>query len=85
MQISGDSGSTLSQVRMFLKADSAEMLVRLQLQTNVLLMGRADFTDIQFVDGSWYAWYLLDVDKYPELLKGIFNGSEPRPRRSRTR
>lgn len=69
---------------MFLKADSAEMLVRLQLQTNVMLMGQADFTDIQFVGGSWYAWFLVDIDRYPELLKGIY---EPKPgaRRQRTR
>lgn len=69
---------------MFLKADSAEMLVRLQLQTNVRLMGRADFTNIQFVNGFWYAWYLVDIDRYPELLKGIY---EPKPgtRGQRTR
>ena len=69
---------------MFLRADSAEMLVRLQLQTNVRLMGRANFTDIQFVDGLWYAWFLVDIDRYPELLKGVYE-PEPRARRSRTR
>ena len=48
------------------------MLVRLQLQMNVMLMGRADFTDIQFVDGFWYAWFLVDVDLHPAILKGIY-------------
>jgi hypothetical protein len=73
-----------SQVRVFLRADSAEELVRLQLLTNVKLMGRADYTDIQFVDGFWYAWFLVDVDKYPEILEGL-NGTKSRTRRPRTR
>ena len=34
-------------------------------------MGRADFTDIQFVDGFWYAWFLVDVDQYPTLMKQL--------------
>lgn len=65
-----------------MKADSAEMLVRLQLQVNVALMGRADFTDIQYVGGAWYAWFLVDVDKYPTLAKGV-NGTLSSTRRSR--
>lgn len=73
-----------SQVRVFLKADSAEELVRLQLLTNTKLMGRADFTDIQFVDGFWYAWFLVDVDKYPFVLKDL-NGTVTNSRRSRAK
>ena len=57
-----------SQVRMFLKADTPEELVSLQLQINTLLKGRADYTDIQFVKGSWYAWFLVDVDQNAEVL-----------------
>ena len=72
-----------SQVRMFLRAVSAEELVRLQLLTNAKLLGRADYTDIQFVDGFWYAWFLVDIDKYPEILKGL-NGTVTRTRRPRT-
>ena len=72
MQLTGDTSSRPSLVRSFLRADSAEMLVRLQLQMNVALMWRADFTDIQFVDGFWYAWFLVDVDTHPEILKGIY-------------
>lgn len=84
MSMLGTSGSSSpSLVRMFLRADSAEMLVRLQLQTNVLLLGRADYTDIQQADdGKWYAWFLVDVAKYPQFLKGI-NGAVSNTRRSR--
>ena len=73
-----------SEVRMFLKSDSPEGLVRLQLQTNTMLMGRADFTDIQFVDGFWYAWFLVDVDRYAGVLEKL-NGSVTSTRRPRTR
>lgn len=62
-----------SQIRMFLEADSPIELVGLQLQTNLLVKGRADYTDIQHVDGKWYAWFLVDVDQYPELLGELVN------------
>lgn len=59
-----------SFVRMFLRADTAEKLVRLQLLTNVRLGGQANYTDIQFADGFWYAWFLVDIEKFPEMLNG---------------
>lgn len=59
-----------SLVRMFLRADTAEKLVRLQLLTNVRLGGQANYTDIQFADGFWYAWFLVDIEKFPEILDG---------------
>ena len=65
-----------SQVRMFLRAGSAEELVRLQLQTNVRLQGRADFTDFQNVDGDWYCWFLVDVDNEGMKLFEELNGSK---------
>lgn len=64
-----------SNVRMFLRADSAEGLVRLQLQTNLALHGQANFTDIQFVEGQWYAWFLVDVDEHRKFLEAI-NGAQ---------
>lgn len=64
-----------SLVRMFLRADSAEELVRLQLLTNVRLGGQASYTDIQFADGAWYAWFLVDVDRFPEILNGAQSDS----------
>jgi len=62
---------------MYLRADTADGLVRLQLKVNQLLMGRADYTNIQFADGFWYAWFLVDVDQNPEVLKinGAISGS----------
>lgn len=56
-----------SQIRMFLRAATPEELVRLQLQTNLQLKGRADYTDFSFADGQWYCWFLVDVDNNPEI------------------
>jgi hypothetical protein len=58
-----------SQIRMFLRADTPVGLVRLQLQNNIKLMGRADYTDIQFVNGQWYCWFMVDIDQNPQVLK----------------
>ena len=27
------------------------------------------YFDIQFVDGSWYAWFFVEIDAQDELLK----------------
>jgi hypothetical protein len=57
---------------MFLRAGTAEELVRSQVNVNVLVMGRAEFTDIQFVEGQWYAWFLLDIDAVsPNVLQTL--------------
>lgn len=60
-----------SQIRMFLRADSAEELVRLQVRNNIFLKGRADYTDFQFVDGKWYCWFLVDLDQHRNFLQQI--------------
>lgn len=65
-----------SQIRLFLRADSAEELVRLQLQTNFRLKGRADFTDITFANDQWYAWYMVDIDNHQDLLGELLDGIE---------
>ncbi len=63
-----------SHVRMFLRADSAEKLVSLQLQLNTLIQGQASFTDITYVNDLWYAWFLIDFDEYGEAVIAL-NGS----------
>lgn len=69
-------------VRMFLRADSAEGLVRLQLKNNVYLKGQASYTDVtQAADGKWYCWFLVDMDEYPEYMKAV-NGTPSGRRRS---
>lgn len=78
------TNSNPSMVRMFLRADSAEELVRLQLQTNLMLRGRADYSDIQFADGFWYAWFLVDLDKNQALMEQL-SGTTNNARRQRAK
>jgi hypothetical protein len=61
--------SSPALIRMFLEADTARELVGLQLKVNILLKGRADYTDFSNVDGKWYCWFAVDIDKNPEVLK----------------
>ena len=65
-----------SQIRMFLRADSAEELVRLQLQTNLKVKGRADFTDFTYVEAekTWYCWFMVDIDQHGLDLFEELNG-----------
>lgn len=86
MSMMGSSSASArpSNVKFFLRADSAEELVRLQLENNVRLQGQAFYTDITFANGSWYAWFLVDLDKHPELVEGI-NGLTQSSVRQRTR
>lgn len=74
MLIGGASTARPSQIKMFIKAKTPESLVKKQLDLNLKLMGQASYTDISFVDGFWYAWFLVDVDKYPGVI-GVFSGS----------
>lgn len=79
--IGTSTDSRPSVIKSFLRADSPEGLVRLQLKVNVMLMGQASYTDVQFVNGYWYAWFLVDIDRYPEVLK--INGPISNTRRPR--
>ena len=65
-----------SQIRMFLRAGSAEELVRLQLQTNLQVKGKANFTDFHTINGQFYCWFLVDVDQHPEFLEQLNGNTE---------
>jgi len=71
MMIGGASTAKLSQIKMFLRAKTPEALVQKQLDLNLRLKGQASFTDIAKVDGQWYAWFLVDIDKYPIVVKEL--------------
>lgn len=71
MMGTGTASASPSKIKMFVRARSAEELVISQLQTNTLLRGQASYTDIQNVDGIWYAWFLVDVDQHREILEAI--------------
>lgn len=63
---------SLTEVRNFLRADSAEELVRLQLQTNLKHGLSFSFTDFMVgPDGKFYCWYLVDLeDSEKDVIDG---------------
>lgn len=67
--------SSPSNVRMFLRAGTAEELVGLQLQLNLLARAQFSFTDIQQdADGDWYAWFLADFYEHKDIVAEL-NGT----------
>ena len=52
----------------YLSASSPRGLRRLMLKRSSLKGRFYKFTDIQFVDGKWYAWYVDGIDLNDELM-----------------
>lgn len=51
----------------FIKAKSAKGLRRLMFKTNAQAGMQFQYFDIQFVNGSWFAWYFSDLKSIGEL------------------
>lgn len=73
MQGSG-AYSSITEIRMFLRADSAEALVRQQLMNNVKFGSQFSYTDFTHspIDKKWYCWFLIDMQVFQEK-----SGSKP--------
>lgn len=54
---------SLVDVPHYVKARSPDGLIRAMLANNVRLKAYVSYTDIQFVNGNWYAWYTIDIEK----------------------
>jgi hypothetical protein len=52
-------------IKSFLKAKTAEKLMKLMLENNVRKSSWHDY-QIIYVDGFWYAWFTADIN---DLLK----------------
>ncbi len=63
MRISS-KGASPTEIRMFLRADSAEELVRLQLRNNIKFQAAFSYTDFSQspVDKKWYCWFLTNAE-----------------------
>ena len=73
--IGSGGGSRPSEIRMFLRAETPEELVRQQLRINILVKGQANFADFyQAQDGNHYCWFAVDVDRYGQALEEILAG-----------
>ena len=70
---------SVTEIRMFLKADSADELVRLQLNNNIKFASHSSYTDFSQspVDKKWYCWYLIDISRFPtEIFGNIQTGQK---------
>lgn len=54
---------SLVDVPHYVKAKSPDGLIRAMLANNVKLKAYVGYFDIQFVNGYWYAWFTIDVEK----------------------
>jgi hypothetical protein len=50
------------QVPMYLKASSPQGLHRLMLMNNIKAGAKYTYSDIQYVNGYWYAWYYKPLE-----------------------
>jgi hypothetical protein len=53
----------LSEIPHYISAESPERLRSLMLKNNMRLNSWVNYKYIQYVDGKWYAWYYIDVEK----------------------
>lgn len=54
---------SLVDVPHYVKAKSPDGLIRAMLANNVKLKAFVGYFDIQFVNGFWYAWFTIDIEK----------------------
>lgn len=54
---------SLVDVPHYVKAKTADGLIKAMLANNVKLKSFVGYFDIQFVNGYWYAWFTVDLEK----------------------
>lgn len=54
---------SLVDVPHYIKARTPDALIRAMLANNVRLKSYVSYFDIQFVNGQWYAWYTIDIER----------------------
>lgn len=59
----------MTQVPVFLEANSKEDLVKKMLQANHKSSQWNNYFDIQKVDGKWIAWYFFDINPMSRRAK----------------
>lgn len=53
----------------YVKARTPEGLKRAMLQNNLKFKAYCNYSNIQFVDGNWYAWFTVDLNLSERLKK----------------
>lgn len=52
---------SLSDVPNFVSAESPQGLRRAMLKNNLKLKAFVNYSNIQFANGRWFAWYVVDI------------------------
>ncbi len=58
----------ISQIPTFLKSKTPEGLRKKMMVNNIKMQAHVPYFDISFVNGFWYAWFMLE-EKDVNLLK----------------
>lgn len=61
--------ATSADIPNFVTARTPAGLRRSMIRNNARVGMFIKYFDIQFVNGSWFAWYFIEVDAAEELLK----------------
>lgn len=61
--------SKMNLVPTYLKASSPDLLKDAMLENNLILKKEIKYQDIQFVNGSWFAWYYLEIDIVKSIMQ----------------
>lgn len=60
-EIFGGAGPTALLVPHYIKARTADQLMRACFENNTQMQAFVNYYSIQFVSGYWYAWFYKDV------------------------
>ena len=70
-EIYGGAGPTALLVPHYVKARTADQLVRVCFENNARMKAFVNYHSIQFVNGYWYAWFYMDVSYgFDTIAKG---------------
>jgi hypothetical protein len=59
--------TNLAVVPNFIKASTPDLLRELMLINNLKMKSEIKYFDIQFVNGTWIAWYYESIDIYKKI------------------
>lgn len=57
---------SLVDVPHYVRAKTPDALIKAMLLNNTKLKAYVGYFDIQFVNGYWYAWFTIDIEKMLE-------------------
>lgn len=56
-------GVSLLHVPHYVRAKTPDALTKAMLANNMKLKAHVGYFDIQYANGYWYAWFIIDIEK----------------------